>query len=422
MIGILLWLGWAYAQNLPGQFYFGLVLAVAALVGCRVWFRPGGLAIQGLNSLMLVCLALPLADLLVGSPKSPPKGDEVAGVDYSFEAAKGDPHRFNAWRKRFLTQCSRVETDCFEPDPNRVLPYRMRPNSQSGFFQSRFRINSRGFRGQELARNKGNTYRIVALGESTTFGIGLTADYRPWPELLEEMIRERLKPSRPVEVVNAGIIRFNLEDTLHRLGPEILPLAPDLLISYHGWNGFHFFSAALPPVFGKHLPIYKPRPIRLLAECEYRLKMLASKRRLMTKSALNPPPVSDLMATPYARAYEQLVQISQTNNLRLVLANYSMAVNAQSPAEVVDFYREAFPALYWQIQANQMHSRLVEEVARRNSSICLVDTHPHLDGRHELFIDPMHFTQEGDRLMAETMFEGIRKILQEDLGTAGTDR
>jgi hypothetical protein len=88
-----------------------------------------------------------------------------------------------------------------------------------------------------------------------------------------------------------------------------------------------------------------------------------------------------------------------------------MAVNAHSPQPVIEFYGDAFPALYWQIQANEMHSRLVQEIARRHPAVALLDTHPGLDGEHDKFIDPMHFAPEGDRQMAETMFEGIRGIL-----------
>jgi hypothetical protein len=51
----------------------------------------------------------------------------------------------------------------------------------------------------------------------------MNADDKPWPELLEQFIHERLKPKRPVEVINAGIPAFTLPDSLTRLGSDILP-------------------------------------------------------------------------------------------------------------------------------------------------------------------------------------------------------
>ena len=121
------------------------------------------------------------------------------------------------------------------------------------------------------------------------------------------------------------------------------------------------------------------------------------------------------MGTKFARAYQELVQVAQTNSIRLVLANFSMAVNTQSPPDVVDFYRSGFPQGQWQIQANVLHSRLVEQIAQQHPGICLVDAHPHLDGEHERFVDLVHLTQEGRQQLAETFYAAIKPILEQDL-------
>src|ERR1035438_2587865 len=65
--------------------------------------------------------------------------------------------------------------------------------------------------------------------KSTTFGCTLGQEDKPWPEVFEQMIRERLKPLRPVEVINAGVPGYTLEDNLHRLAKDVLPLKPDTL-------------------------------------------------------------------------------------------------------------------------------------------------------------------------------------------------
>jgi hypothetical protein len=97
-----------------------------------------------------------------------------------------------------------------------------------------------------------------------------------------------------------------------------------------------------------------------------------------------------------------------------------MAVNCHSPRNVIDFYRSVFPTVEWLIRANEAHSRLVREIARRYPSVTLVDTHPPLDGQHEKFIDLIHFTQEGRQQLAETMFAGIRAALEHDLNARAT--
>jgi len=258
----------------------------------------------------------------------------------------------------------------------------------------------------------GNLYRIVALGESTTFGFTLNADDRPWPELLEDMIRTRLHPPCQVEVINAGLPSHNLIHNLYRLPGQILPLQPNLIISYHGMNGFKMLDAAIAPPQGKRPPAYQARPLKLLGDAEYRIKLLFYKRRRHPGTAPAPPP-SDPMKTAYAAAYRQLVEIAQTNHIRLVLANYSMAVNAASPPEVVEFYRSRGDILRG-IKANETHTRIVTEIAAQHPEVCFVDTHPHLDGEYHQFIDPVHLTQEGRQQMAETFFAALKPLLVEE--------
>ena len=244
-------------------------------------------------------------------------------------------------------------------------------------------------------------------------------DDQPWPELLEQMIRERLKPGRPVEVINAGVLGYNLKQNLARLPRDILPLKPDMIISYHGYNGFHLLEKSLPLATVKNPPVYAPRPLKLLADGEYRLKIMVFKWRQTAPLFQHPPAYSKPMETEYAQAYRQLIQLARTNGIRLVLANYSMAVNSRSDPDVVEFYRKTFPAVLWQMKANEVHSAIVQELAQQHPEVCLVDTRPHLDGEHAHFTDLIHFTQDGRQQLAETFFAGIRKILEEDLSRPG---
>jgi lysophospholipase L1-like esterase len=266
---------------------------------------------------------------------------------------------------------------------------------------------------------KGDTYRIVALGESTTFGMTMAPEDKPWPELLEQMIRERLKTTRPVEVINAGVPSYSLSDNLPRLPREIRPLRPDMIISYHGCNGFSLINPALPQPNGPPPPQYRPRPLKLLADFEYRSKMILFRHGYTPKLVSQRPSPLNPLETPYAARYRQLIEFSKTNGIRLVLANFSMAVNKNSDTNVIEFYRSAFETIYSQIQANEIHSAIVAELAAQSPDVCLVDTHTHLDGEHQKFIDPIHFTQEGRRQLAENIFAGIREVLEEDLKREG---
>jgi len=414
LAGGVVWIVAAWLNNESTAFYPGLLFLLAWLVLVRIRFpMPASLKL-GLHTLILFLLALPLADLFVPAPSDhggaiAPAADKV----YTPSNARKDPAEFARWWGRYLEQWDLMARDVFMPDPEGVLPFRLSPASQGFLFRSRISINSRGMRGPEIPLEKGRAYRIVALGESTTFGCTLEPEDRPWPELLERIIRERLHPARPVEVINAGVPAYTLSQNVNRLVLEILPLQPDMILSYHGYNGFKLLSKSLPRSQGQRpAPAFKARPLRLLAKVEYRIKMNIYRAQAAMKTPPLPPNPSE---TEYANAYRQLIQTARTNHIRLALANFSMAVNAGSNPETVKFYQAGFPLVQWEIRANRVHSLIVKEMAQAHPEVGFIDTRPNLDGFSEKYIDLVHFTQAGRQQLAETIFAGIQKTLEADL-------
>ena len=61
--------------------------------------------------------------------------------------------------------------------------------------------------------------------------------------------------------------------------------------------------------------------------------------------------------------------------MRLVLANYAMAVNGESDSDIIDFYRTGDPDGEVAGEANRVHNALVQEIARQSPAVGLVDTH-----------------------------------------------
>lgn len=408
----------SYVQNFSGAFHLALLINAGLLILCHLLFRMRAWAILTLNTLILILLGLPIADLFIRPAYREDAHSDPRKMLYLYEKAKKDPGGAASWQRAYQLQLGALWRHiCIGGFPYSDF-WRLKPSSSGSLFGSKISINSKGFRGPEIPEEKDNTYRIVALGESTTFGITLTPEDKPWPEILEQMIRQRWQPQRPVQVINAGVSGYDLRINLGRMATEILPLKPDMIISYHGYNGFYLIQQALPFSYIKSPPAYKQRPLKLLADCEYALKILWFKHRAANVN-FNPPAGSRLMETDYARRYLDLAHIAQTNSIRLVLATYSMAVNRQSVREIIEFYRPTFPAVYWEMRANEVHSAIVQQVAQQYPQVCLVDTHPGLDGEHDKFIDLIHFAPEGEQKLAETFFAAIKPILETDL--AGTN-
>ncbi|MFO1475163.1 MAG: hypothetical protein U1F98_00755 [Verrucomicrobiota bacterium] len=415
LLGIVIWIASGYAENRAITFYCGMLFLIAWLIALQLlWKLPAALRV-GANSLILLNLGLPLASWLT-HPKNAASTTAFPEEElYLYESARTNQPGFNRWCGAFDEQWHKVLTEAFLINGG----YRLRPNSHSVLFESPIAINSLGFRGSELS-NDTNVYRIVALGESTTFGITIRSNDCPWPELLQQLIESRIHPARPVEVVNAGIPALTLPANLDRLTPEILPLKPNLIISYHGYNGFYLLRSGLSIPFVIKAPHYQKRPIRLLADIEYKMRLALAVRSEKSMLALNPPDTRKPLDTPYAEAYRRLIEVARSNHVHLALCNYSMAVNSRSPFEVIQFFQRRFATAFWQVKANDVHSMIVRELTRQTPDVLYVDTHPGLDGDYDEFIDLMHFAHAGEAQIAENIYQGIETFLRQELGSSGS--
>lgn len=76
---------------------------------------------------------------------------------------------------------------------------------------------------------------VVALGSSSTQGVGATAPDRSYPARLEAVLRGRF-PAASVRVVNHGVGGETVADNLARLGRDVLALRPDLVVWQAGTN------------------------------------------------------------------------------------------------------------------------------------------------------------------------------------------
>ena len=199
---------------------------------------------------LLFALALPFADALYRRSTGLPLVATVAAPTYSYRAAHANPAAFATWWFYYLNEWIRddgIRAAIDAPDPQKKLPFVLVPGSSGRMFDTTIRINNLGFRGPDMPRDKGDAFRIVALGESQTFGPTLRDGEKPWPELLQDLFDRHASCGRRIEVVNAGTEAYTLEDNLERMRRDILPLKPDLIVSTHGMNGFLPFGLQARP-------------------------------------------------------------------------------------------------------------------------------------------------------------------------------
>jgi hypothetical protein len=92
------------------------------------------------------------------------------------------------------------------------------------------RINSLGMRGPEVEKAKPEgVYRILGLGDSFTFGVGVR-DEDTFLRRLETLLNAQPDEGRRCEVLNAGVQGYNTRDEVVCLEQRWLELSPDLVL------------------------------------------------------------------------------------------------------------------------------------------------------------------------------------------------
>jgi lysophospholipase L1-like esterase len=95
-------------------------------------------------------------------------------------------------------------------------------------------LNSRGLRGPEY--DPGAPYRILALGDSCTFGMGegVSIIEAPYPKRLNDLAQQHW-PGR-VNVLNAGVPGYTSYHGVMLLRTRLRQLRPNLITVKYGWN------------------------------------------------------------------------------------------------------------------------------------------------------------------------------------------
>ncbi|HEY8155874.1 MAG TPA: hypothetical protein VII72_17220 [Myxococcota bacterium] len=118
------------------------------------------------------------------------------------------------------------------------LFWRYRPNQEVEKQKIRVRTNDFGLRDRARTREKpAGVFRILSLGESTTFGENLEAT-ETYSFLLEQLLEADGTLGRGVEVWNCGICSYTTYQSVKWLERDGLSFQPDLVLFYHEMNDF----------------------------------------------------------------------------------------------------------------------------------------------------------------------------------------
>jgi lysophospholipase L1-like esterase len=131
--------------------------------------------------------------------------------------------------KRYLTPYTQVSN-------NPELVYELKPNLSINWYGEIYKveepivikINSNGFRDREyLVKETNNTFRIISLGDSFTFGFGIQLN-ETYSKVLEKKLNSN--SSKKFEVLNFGVPGYNLEQKIEFFKEKGLKYDPDMIL------------------------------------------------------------------------------------------------------------------------------------------------------------------------------------------------
>ena len=121
--------------------------------------------------------------------------------------------------------------------------------------------NERGLRDRPILPKAEGEYRILALGDSMTFGWGVPQD-QIFAFRLEQLLQARLQ--RPVRVINSGVGAYNTVQEVTYFKQEGVTFQPDLVMLTYVQNDIEENKGPFDPwagdsLRGKSLPdmVYK---------------------------------------------------------------------------------------------------------------------------------------------------------------------
>lgn len=105
------------------------------------------------------------------------------------------------------------------------------------------RVNPAGFRGPELPlERRPGVLRVATLGDSSTFGMGVTGEACYSAQLAAVLAEEGVA----AEVLNAGVVAHTVRQGLERYRHHVRPYRPDVVVAAFGAVNEHQLAASMP--------------------------------------------------------------------------------------------------------------------------------------------------------------------------------
>ncbi len=199
---------------------------------------------------------------------------------------------------------------------------------------TRFKVstNSRSLRYKEIpVGRQPNTVRLLALGDSTTFGWGVEQD-ETYPAQLERILQEK-HPEVVIQVLNGGVPGYTSFQGLHHFKRNCLPYEPDIVLF-----GYIVQDARKTAITDKQQrlidlevqrrrlnPLYRIRLVRYL-HWQYVKYLSWKNQRLSDEAKADPTAETRVPLADYKENILTFARLCKENHAQLVLFGFPLEV------------------------------------------------------------------------------------------------
>ncbi|HET9218281.1 MAG TPA: GDSL-type esterase/lipase family protein [Terriglobia bacterium] len=283
------------------------------------------------------------------------------------------------------------------------------------------KINSLGFRGEEISREKPpGTFRIVCLGASTTFSSEVSSNQKTWTHQLQEKLRAAF-PGRPIEVVNAAVGGYVAADNLKRLKHHVLPLDPDLVIYYEANNEIVKDTQALAIERGLLAPGGGRQPswvtslskVSLMFDLAYKNLAIIARSRDDSTAKIDKIPKN--LPERFIGTLDEMRAMLAERKVPLVLSTFVVKYRRDQDRATqianadVAFYYMPWMSIDGMLDAMDRYNQAIMDYGKR-VGLATIDDRQAIPADSEHFTDCMHLADKGNEAMAERFYRGLRTL------------
>ncbi len=315
---------------------------------------------------------------------------------------------------------------------NKIVPGKYKIKLKDDIINE-YKINSKGFRGNEFTERKKTDYRIISFGGSTTMGLESPDNYT-YPDLLEKKFRIN---KSDVEILNFGLSSKSLNFIRELFFSEAIDYDPDLITIYSARNSIMYDS------IGTKLKIREIKFQNFEKLNLYLMKNIMS-YRLMKKiynKIANLNIDSKKIISPYDKRIEhniyyfshqypetinQIIKYADKNNIKVVLIKQAIYVDPKTQKklekkslnELIDLlksiktnqeFQMEYEDIFWILTISILNKHLDNFSNIKNVKI--VDPTDALIKDKNNFTDYLHLTVRGNKVLAQEIYNKIKNFL-----------